>query len=111
MGVSVTYYSSNEIMMCYLLEGIATPFFRYDELNKKYEIGYCTVDKDKCPNRIYLFKDTIQNVTIDANKVNIQLSREGYVRFYNTSLHEYLVWEIKTGGPYNIAHLVGMDST
>jgi hypothetical protein len=107
--VSVVYYSNTEVMMSYLLEGIATPFLRYIESSNTYEIGYCTVDKNKCPNRIYLFKETIQNVTIDSDKVNIQLSRSGYIRFYTTSRNEYLQWEIRTEGPYNIAHLVRMS--
>jgi hypothetical protein len=106
-----TYYSSAKELESYLPEGIACPFVRFNWNSLQYEIGYCVMNSNKEPRHVYIFNNTIQHIDLgNVNKLFMDLSREGYMRIYTTSLTEYLAWVITKDGVFETAHLIRMDN-
>jgi len=85
-----------EEIMQLIKQSIATPYIYYDE-EKKLEIGYCILDMDGYVTDKYIVSLSINDITLnqlplDKHTFNLEMTKEGYFRFWVDDIDSYLIW-------------------
>jgi len=93
-------------------EGVATPYITHSGiLSNPCELGYCIVDDHGMVKTLLVVTKAINQIAfkfnqedIHANDINVNITSDGYVRFWTDNVKYYLKWHIKD----DVAYLVSI---